>query len=336
MKQVWLLIVLAIWLVGGIVVAIWGADGEPPTVLLVLFGWCHFLRQTVPRMTVDRPAVGLAVAAFLLFVGIAHVVFSAFFREKANHDVRLNSSHSRWRFIWTLSILAIVLLTFAGGIAMVGITHQSIWIAFSAEPLHDEVLGGSYSDDSSENNLRTVGLGISSLGRYPEAPESSGYKLHSWETLIGPYISYNTEGIDVRKPWNDPQNIPEFEKLYPTVINPSFDVSTWRNAEGLGLSHYAANRRVIGEHGVGTPAEITDGASHTLLLGEVNANLEPWGKPGKGRDPALGLGRSEQGFGGVAGRTSTCFLMADGSVRHISNDADPSVLKRLATPAGRD
>jgi hypothetical protein len=80
-------------------------------------------------------------------------------------------------------------------------------------------------------------------------------------------------------------------------------------------------------------SEITDGTSNAILAGEVNANFEPWGKPGNCRDPRLGLNKSPHGFGSpfIGGGH---FLMADGAVKFISENIDPQVLKAIATPDG--
>jgi len=36
---------------------------------------------------------------------------------------------------------------------------------------------------------------------------------------------------------------------------------------------------------------IKDGAANTILLGEVNADFSPWGRPNNVRDPAAGVNR---------------------------------------------
>ena len=71
-------------------------------------------------------------------------------------------------------------------------------------------------------------------------------------------------------------------------------------------------------------------------MGEVDANFEPWGKPGNLRDPATGLNRSANGFGCVRAARIVFFVMADGSVRELRDDIDPEVLRALATPAACD
>ena len=81
---------------------------------------------------------------------------------------------------------------------------------------------------------------------------------------------------------------------------------------------------------------IKDGASNTILLGEVNADFSPWGRPGNIRDPAAGINRGPGTFGGPPNRRGAYFSMADGSARLIAEDVDPEVLKALSTPADND
>jgi prepilin-type processing-associated H-X9-DG protein len=71
------------------------------------------------------------------------------------------------------------------------------------------------------------------------------------------------------------------------------------------------------------------------MAGEIIHRFPPWGKPGNWRDPALGINRRADGFGGpfVGGAN---FLFADGSVRFIKNTVEPAVLKALGTPDGAD
>jgi prepilin-type processing-associated H-X9-DG protein len=107
-----------------------------------------------------------------------------------------------------------------------------------------------------------------------------------------------------------------------------------RDANGYGLSHYAANSHVLGPNTALRVGDITDGTSTTLLIGEVNTEFKPWGHPVNWRDPALGIQRSPRGFGGVAGSGGANFVMVDGSVRFISERVSPAVLRALATPNG--
>jgi prepilin-type processing-associated H-X9-DG protein len=77
-------------------------------------------------------------------------------------------------------------------------------------------------------------------------------------------------------------------------------------------------------------------ASTTILIGEVNANFKPWGHPANWRDPAKGINRSPDGFGGRPGAGGANFLMADGSVKFISERTSLDVLRALASPKRED
>jgi prepilin-type processing-associated H-X9-DG protein len=81
-------------------------------------------------------------------------------------------------------------------------------------------------------------------------------------------------------------------------------------------------------------SDFHDALANTMLLGEAAGNFRPWGHPANVRDPALGIGRSRNGFGGPPGASGAQFLMCDGSVRVIGNQIDPRVLRALATPSG--
>lgn len=94
----------------------------------------------------------------------------------------------------------------------------------------------------------------------------------------------------------------------------------------------SANQFVMGPGPTLKLEEVTDGLSHTFLLGQVAANFSPWAKPGNWRDPGLGINTSPNGFG--APGPGALMMMCDGSVRFFTNSTDKSVLKALATPAG--
>jgi hypothetical protein len=101
----------------------------------------------------------------------------------------------------------------------------------------------------------------------------------------------------------------------------------------VGLVHQAAwlatSPEPLVEH------RLTDGLANTLLAGEASSTLRPWGDPDNLRDPALGVNQAADGFGGPDGRGGL-MLLADGSVRFLSRDTDPEVLRALATYAGGD
>jgi prepilin-type processing-associated H-X9-DG protein len=155
--------------------------------------------------------------------------------------------------------------------------------------------------------------------------------------------------------------VPPNDRIYRCQIqeflNPSQPGAVF-DAEGFGLSYWAGNVHVLPIKSVHAAAstslngqqsdtnqlswqergismnQITDGTSTTILLGSAGANFRPWGHPANVRDPAIGINRSPEGFGGPPGWNGAMFLMCDGSVGFLSDATDLSVMEALATPAG--
>ena len=169
---------------------------------------------------------------------------------------------------------------------------------------------------------------------FPQVGHSAkdGAPLHSWETRILPFIAYDSKVIDLKRPWNDPVNLKHFQAVVPEFINPDLRTAEFVNSEGLGLSHYAANCHTLGGNQKRSLADFQGKGSFTILVGEINANFQPWGQPVNWRDPARGINKSPYGFGGPINSGGAQFVMADGSVRFISERVSPDVLRALSNP----
>jgi len=171
---------------------------------------------------------------------------------------------------------------------------------------------------------------------FPPATDQmpEGTAEHSWQTALLPFLEQASlyEAIDLTSEWDDPANADAMGTEVSVYLNPAAAVPT----SAYGISHYAGNEQVLGRTGITIIHIVTnDGASNTILAGEVSTGFRPWGDPGKLRDPAAGLGDTPHQFHGpVFNRTQ--FLMADGSVRTITDDIDPEILKALATPDGHE
>ncbi|HEX6986670.1 MAG TPA: hypothetical protein VF170_14915, partial [Planctomycetaceae bacterium] len=98
-------------------------------------------------------------------------------------------------------------------------------------------------------------------------------------------------------------------------------------------AHYSANAHLFGANVGAAFPEIADGLSNTILAGEAAGSFKAWGDPTNVRDPALGINATPDGFGGPW-KGGANLLLADGTVRLVSEEIDPAVLKALATPAG--
>jgi hypothetical protein len=317
------LIVLAV--VTGLVALGLRGTAEAPVTLVI--GWVPFLGRVLPRMTVDGPS--------LLMGGVALLVFGVGLHLAA----RRWRGGRGWKARWSFAVVVLVCVLFAGSVACVGIVHQVGWLAGSAQPMKGPSLAWWHTDP--RGKLLVIRLAITNQlavnkGQLPPGgtftPE--GGMLHGWVVPLFPYFNYDSRSIDKNLPWNHPKNREAFTSVLGELINPDLRPAPLYDADGYGLNHYAANSHVMGANRSMRLDDISDGTSTTLLIGEVNANFKPWGHPANFRDPAKGVNRSPHGFGGAGRRGGARFLMADGSVRFLSENTSPSILEALATPRG--
>jgi hypothetical protein len=310
-----------------------GLARNPAITLLILFGWAQYLARVLPRMTMDCGTVAVGTVAFVLFAAGIHAL---------GRTWRPRTATAPWRLRWSLTGVALVLLMFTAGLAVIAIVHQVAWLSASKQPLF--VLGvQEYSSSMTQrNHLMMIGMAardhVGFKGSLPSggtfAPDGTG--LHSWETqiLLFGFDGYYEKGIDLSLPWNHEQNAPAFKKVHPSYLNAALGDPPILDGDGYGLSHYSANVHLMGPNRSLKLADITDGLGNTLLVGEVNTAFMPWGHPCNWRDPAKGINRSPQGFGGPPSERGAWFAMADGSARFVSDRVSQEVLRALATPAG--
>jgi hypothetical protein len=320
-------------LAGLVALAFWSIDAARA----IAFGWAQFLVRVLPRLTWDRNAIILAAAAFALFTLGVHWLGRAL--------VRWRGSESRWKPSWSAAVTSAVVVAFAAGICMIGVVHQTGWLMANPEPamVESERVYGVGNYDASQVKLKVLALGLlNSLDANANSSNSDSEHTianHSWVSsaiIYGGYSLSNAKGerIDMTLPWNDPKNQKFFRALIPVVINPSLPNAPLRDANGFGLAHYSANCLAMTFGAIRPLNQFTDGTGNTIMIGEVNTSFRPWGDPGNVRDPSRGINRSRFGFGGPPASGGALFGMADGSVRFVSENVSPSVLKALATPDG--
>ncbi len=189
---------------------------------------------------------------------------------------------------------------------------------------------------TSKNNLKQIGLALhnyhDSYGVFPTGGTQTtvGAPYHGWATSILPFVDqaqlYNR--VDFDQPWNAPDNTELFKLELPVYLNPNIDEKV--SPEGMGLSHYVGNELVMKTNsGIGI-RDITDGTSNTILAFEVGENFKPWGDPTNIASPA-----DRMKSGNIkAFRGGSHVLLGDGSVRFVSENIDPAILKKLETPGG--
>ena len=136
--------------------------------------------------------------------------------------------------------------------------------------------------------------------------------------------------IDPKLAWNHPKNEKYFKVALDLFINTDFRTADLVDANGFGLSHYAANCHVMAGNSAVKVEDLPHGSANTFLIGGVHSNFQPWGHPVNWRDPTKGINQSPHGFGGPPNSGGCYFIMADGPVRFVSERIDPEVLRALS------
>lgn len=225
----------------------------------LLLGWLYFPLRVFPRITVDWASVAVGALGALAFVGGLHFMLRWLTREMATGK---SEPPPQVHFRTTLALAALVLVAFAAGTAMVGATHQIVWLLTgrpvrAGEPkrVEPEIWGFlSGARDSARHSLfrqrmKEFGHGAHmSVDIYKYLPpgtvvDTRGRLLHGWGTRILSGIGYAPGGIDFNVPWNEPPNDHIARCAVPEFLNPA--IPEVFDRDGFGLSHVAGNIHVL-------------------------------------------------------------------------------------------
>jgi type II secretory pathway pseudopilin PulG len=184
------------------------------------------------------------------------------------------------------------------------------------------------------NNLKQIGIALhnytDTFGALPPAytVDADGNRLHSWRTLILPYLEQQTlyDSIDLSKPWDDPANA----QAAKTRVNAYQCPSAPHSQE---LTTYLAV--VTPESCLGPEprklADITDG--DTLMVVEVHSKQAvPWMAP-RDADEQLAFAAGQKLQPHPAGAQGAC---VNGSVRFLPRDMSSAQRRALVSIAGDD
>jgi prepilin-type processing-associated H-X9-DG protein len=219
---------------------------------------------------------------------------------------------------------------------------------------------------SSKNNLKQLGLGMhnfhdthshfpSGTGVVQQQEQLAQLKLKiedrlSWIYAISPFIDqaplYNQ--INQGQAWNSKANAQITTTEIPILLNPGLSLKydkfppteyvgiagIGKDAPELKLPHKRAG--VFGYDRKTRIRDITDGTSNTMMISEASGQFGPWAAGGKSTLRSLTQKPYINGPDGIGGPyTGGCnVLFADGSVRFISENIDPSLFEALSTIAG--
>ena len=187
-----------------------------------------------------------------------------------------------------------------------------------------------------KNNLKQISIALFNYeSHYHALPpaytvDANGKPLHSWRTLILPYLDSNTlyRKIDLTKAWDDPANAVAFNTSIhayqcPSTILPT-NHTTYMAIVTSNSCFQATEPRLL--------SDIKDGLSKTLMVIEVDVeHAVPWMAPSDA-DEALLQSLFPQGkHSHTGGMHGAC---VDGSVRFINQNISPEVLRAIISIAG--
>ena len=162
--------------------------------------------------------------------------------------------------------------------------------------------------------------------------DASGRPLHSWRTLILPYLEqeplYRT--IDLVKAWDDPANAEARNSALlvfrcPEAVGPP-NTTTYRAIHATGGCFHTGQARRL--------AEIEDPRESTLMMIEAGGgDAVPWMSP-VDADESLILGLGPATKVHHAGGTHVCFV--DGHVSFLKVTTRPEIRRALISISGHE
>lgn len=201
------------------------------------------------------------------------------------------------------------------------------------------------------NNLKQIGLGFNTHydedQRFSDLVVTTGQQSRSWRVDLLPYVGEQ----DLPDPyvdtaaWNHEVNLPAAKHRVEAYVCPSTPEP--RDSRQRWFTAYAgvrgANSMFQEERGL-MIGDIADGSTNTFMIVEACGRQIVWTEP---RDidvsrQQFGVNlpgeqpRRSHGLLSSYHRDGAHGLMADGSVRFISEDASPELLRALSTASGAD
>lgn len=191
------------------------------------------------------------------------------------------------------------------------------------------------------NNLKQIGLALHNYhdvhDTLPPAymTDSDGTPTVSWRVLILPYMEQGAlyDQIDTQQPWDSPANAALMDAPLPAYSCPSSTDALSANTNYMVVT--GPNTLFPNERGLRF-REIADGLGNTIAVAEVEGQGVHWASPQDLDIQTLQMAINAEGSGQMGSRhvRGINVLMADGSVRFLSNSTDADLLKSLLTPAG--
>jgi hypothetical protein len=304
-----------------------GAVWIPDLVGNLVVGWAFYLYRVVPQVRVSWPGV---------LTGGACLVLLAFGLHRFLRWLHGQRPAARpWPARWTGTVLALVVLMFAAGIAGVGIAHQTAWLVTSPEPIIGSGFREMVAATMQMNNFHQLATALHNYqenhGRLPPAAvcDKDGRPLYSWRVALLPFLEEEAlyKEFKLDEPWDSPHNLrllPRMPRFYRTPLPGLAEPDRTRYQVFMGKG-----TAFEGVRGLRLPDDFPDGTSNTILVVEA-AEAVPWTKPADlaydpdGPLPPLGA-LSREWFHAA---------LVDGSVRKVPRKVSERTLRAAITRNG--
>jgi len=321
------------------------ADGIFDVLLQLCFGWISFVWRVIPQTAVSGEAIISSLTLMALTVGLMSVLQ---FRRKSLSDVaevsynHAGAASSIGKGTWAVRVFLVTLLLFPAGMAFTGFCRNVVWVASTDSTVwHSgrETLARSRA----KNQLKQLGLAMHNFHEVHSAFPAGGTfdhfgdGRHSWTTaLLAHFESGDPADLGAKlrldQPWDSPLNRRVMQQPIPELLGPNMPESTWVDDRGFAATHYSGNAWLMGPNSSLAIRDITDGTTNTLMIGQIRDQIPAWGNPVNWRDPTRRL-NSPGAFGSLHVGVVQ-FLLADGSVRAISENVDSQVMRAISSPSG--
>jgi uncharacterized protein DUF1559 len=169
----------------------------------------------------------------------------------------------------------------------------------------------------------------------PYTTDADGNRLHSWRTLLLPYLGEETlyESLEVEEPWDSESNrlwhgTPvDLYQCPADSSGSSTDTSYVMIVGGEGVFDKGKSRKAV---------DVTDGVSNTILLVEVTGSGIHWMEP-----EDLEWEEMDFTINGTKSISSeheggAHVMMCDGVVEFLKDEMPPAEVHALATRAGEE
>jgi type II secretory pathway pseudopilin PulG len=188
------------------------------------------------------------------------------------------------------------------------------------------------------NNLKQIALALHNYEQEHHAlppahtVDASGQPLHSWRTLILPYLELGSlyQTIDLSKPWSDPANAKARETF----------LSIYRCPEMTGTSNTTTYLAIVGPNACLLPSEprhlrdISDAPEKTLMVIEAgDENAVPWMTPVDADEALVQRLRPDMKLHHRGG-TNAAFV--NGAVMFLKASVPATVRRALISISGND